>query len=96
MRRKRTKEEIEELVRRYEARGGVTKRAFCQQHGIGLSTLGYHLRRRAKPTVRLTRVRITTEAPASTGRYTLVLGNGRLIECGPAELPHLISVVERG
>ena len=96
MGRKRTKEEIEELVRRYQARGGVTRREFCEQHGIGLSTLGYHLRWRTRPAVRLARVRIASEPPAGAGRYTLVLANGRRIECGLAELPHLISTAERG
>jgi hypothetical protein len=94
--RKRSDKEVEELVRRYEKRGEVTRRAFCEEHGIALSTLGYYLRRRARPSVGLTPVRVAEEWAACAGRFALVLGNGRRIECGPAELEHLISIAERG
>lgn len=95
MAQRRTEGEIEELVRHYEARGSVTGRAFCESQGIPLSTLGYYLRRRATPAVRLARVKIANEAAAGAGQFALVLANGRRIECGPAELPHLISAAER-
>jgi hypothetical protein len=95
MPQKRTREEIEELLRRYHSRGDMTGRTFCEAEGIGRSTLGYYLRRRAAPAVRLARVRIAEE-PATAGRFALVLANGRRIECGPAELAHLISAAERG
>lgn len=94
--RKRSDKEVEELVRCYEERGEVTRRAFCQEHGIAWSTLGYYLRRRVRPSVRLTPVRVADESTGSAGRFALVLANGRRIECGPAELEHLISTAERG
>ena len=94
MPRKRTREEVEELLRRYRSRGEMTGRAFCQAEGIGMSTLGYYLRRRATAAVRLARVRITDEPATAVGRFALLLANGRRIECGPAELAHLISTAE--
>ena len=96
MAQKRTKEQVEELLRRYDARGSVTRRAFCEGEGLPLSMLGYYLRRHAPRSVRLARVKITNESAASAGRFALVLRNGRRIECGPAELAHLISMAEHG
>ena len=95
MGQRRTEEQIEEILRLYEARGRMSKRAFCDQHGIGVSTLGYHLQRRAEQSVRLARVKVAAKPAHTGGRYTLVLENGRRIECGAAELPHLISAAER-
>jgi hypothetical protein len=95
MPQKRTEEEVKELLRRYHARGNVTRRAFCESQGIAKSTLGYYLRRRVIPAVRLARVKITGESAAGAGRFALVLANGRRIECGPAELPQLISAAEQ-
>jgi hypothetical protein len=92
MPRKRSEEEVAELLKRYEDRGNVTRRAFCQSEGVGVSTLGYYLRQQATQPVRLARVRISS---TSAGRFRLVLANGRRIECGAAELPHLISAAER-
>jgi hypothetical protein len=95
MPRKRTEEEVAELLRRYEDRGNVTRRAFCQREGVGVSTLGYHLRRQTTSFVRLTRVKVSSESASEAGRFHLVLANGRRIECGLAELPHLIGAAER-
>lgn len=94
MAQKRTEEEIEELLRRYDARGNMTRRAFCESQAIAVSTLGYYLRRRAAPAVDLVRVKLTNGVVAGAGRFALVLGNGRRIECGPGELAHLISAAE--
>jgi hypothetical protein len=96
MPQKRTEEDIQELLRRYRWRGDMTGRAFCEAEGIAPSVLGYYLRGCARPAVRLARVKITKEATARSGVFALVLANGRRIECGPAELPHLISAAERG
>lgn len=95
MPQKRTEEEVAELLRRYDDRGNVTRRAFCQSHGVGVSTLGYYLRQQRPPSVRLTRVKITSDSASDAGRFQLVLANGRRIECGLAELPHLIGAAER-
>jgi hypothetical protein len=95
MPRKRTEGEVAELLKRYEDRGNVTRRAFCQSERVGVSTLGYYLRRQATQPVRLARVRISSDTATGGGRFQLVLANGRRIECGVAELPHLISAAER-
>ena len=95
MPQKRTEEEVAELLRRYEDRGNVTRRAFCKSQGVGVSTLGYYLRRQTTPSVRLARVKITSDSANDAGRFQLVLANGRRIECGLAELPHLIGAAER-
>jgi hypothetical protein len=92
---KRTAEDVEGLLKRYHARGSVTRRTFCETEGVSVSLLGYYLRQRATPGVRLARVKVTKEASSSAARYTLVLANGRRIECGPAELAHLIDAAER-
>jgi hypothetical protein len=95
MPRKRTEEEVAELLRRYEDRGNKTRRAFCQSSGVAVSTLGYYLRRQTTPSVRLARVKITSDSASGAGRFQLVLANGRRIECGLADLPHLIGAAER-
>jgi hypothetical protein len=95
MPQKRTEEEIAELLRGYDDRGNVTRRAFCQSQGVAVSTLGHYLRRRATPSVHLARVKITSDSATGAERFALVLTSGRRIECGLAELPHLISAAER-
>jgi hypothetical protein len=95
MPRKRSEEEVAELLRRYEDRGNVTRRAFCQSYGVAVSTLGYYLRRQTTPFVRLARVKILSDSTSGAGRFQLMLANGRRIECGLAELPHLIGAAER-
>jgi hypothetical protein len=95
MPRKRTEEQVAELLRRYDDRGNVTRRAFCKSEGVGVSTLGYYLRRQTTSSVRLTEVKVSSESASEAGRFQLVLANGRRIECGLAELPHLIGAAER-
>jgi hypothetical protein len=95
MPQKRTEEEVAELLKRYDDRGNVTRRAFCRSEGVGASTLGYYLRRQATPSVRLARVKITSNPSVGAGRFQLVLPNGRRIECGIADLSHLIGAAER-
>ena len=90
-----TREEIEAIVRRYEQRGRMTRRAFCVNEGISPATLGYYLRRRsARNTSKLAELQIQ-EARSTAGGFALVLGNGRRIECGRAELSELIYAAER-
>jgi len=45
-RRRRNREEADRLVMEYE-QCGLTRRAFCQQHGISLATLDNYRRQRA-------------------------------------------------
>jgi hypothetical protein len=90
-----TGEEIEAIVRRYEQRGRMTRRAFCVNEGIPPATLGYYLRRRpARNTLKLAELRIE-DAGSTAGRFALVLSSGRRIECGRADLGDLISAAER-
>jgi hypothetical protein len=92
---RRTVEEIRQLVKQYRERGGVTRGAFCEQHGIPLSTMGHYMRRYgqgAKARVRLTKVEV--ESGESPARFVLVLANGRRIECGESDLKQLLRVAE--
>jgi hypothetical protein len=87
----RTKIQIEELLRSYHERGKMTRQTFCEKYGVGRSTLGYYLRRHSNGTCALARVEVTTAAPPN---FTLVLGNGRRIECGTTDLAELIRIAE--
>ena len=86
---------MEELLRLYEQRGGVTRRAFCESHKIPIATLGYYLRHKPVTPVRLARVKLSNGA-AGESRFALILAGGRRIECGLADLPHLINAAEQG
>ena len=88
----------EEKRRRLEgyAASGMTRREYCAQHGIAVSTLDYwrHKRKTRKP--KLVRVAI---APQQAGPgFTLTLTNGRRIESSwsfvEADLTRLIRAVE--
>jgi len=95
MAQRRKREQIERLLRSYRERGGVTRQAFCESHGIARSTLGYYLRRygREAGSARLIEVKLQAGEHRSAP-FALVLGNGRRIECGQAELPQLIRIAE--
>ena len=94
MRQQRTAEEIEELVNGYRRRGEMTRRAYCESQGITLSGLDYYLRRYSRPATRLAKVSVKPALVEPSGRFTLMLGNGRRIECGEAELAGLIRIAE--
>lgn len=73
----------------------MTRQRFCESRGMTSSALDYYHRRYGKSAQdppRLATVAITPAAPS--GGFRLVLANGRSIECGPAELEHLIRVAE--
>ena len=95
MKRRRTAQEIEELVGGYRV-SGMTRIAYCQQVGIALSTLGRYLRQR-NGRQRLVRVKLDA-AMESRASFVLVLSNGRRIESGwqfqDADLARLIRVAE--
>lgn len=84
-----------ELVAGYEA-SGLTRRAYCEERGISLTTLGYY-RRRRQTAGGLVAVEVAGSAAGST--MAVVLGNGRRIEVsgdfGEAELARLLRTVER-
>ena len=95
MRRRRTAQEIEELLEKYRT-SGMTLVEYCQQSGISRSTLGRYLRRRGGRQ-RLVRVKVAA-AMDPRPSFVLVLSNGRRIESGwqfqDADLARLIRVVE--
>ena len=96
MARRRSEEEIEQVLEQYRA-SGLTQIEYCRQTGMVLSTLGRYLRRGNRPEQRLVEVELRSSAVAATG-FALVLGNGRRIESGwgfgEAELTRLIRVAE--
>jgi hypothetical protein len=96
MAKRRTAEEIEQMLKQYRA-SGLTQIEYCRQAGITLSTLSRHLRRHDGIGQRLIRVRVGS-APEPDRGFVLVLSNGRRIESGwrfsDAELARLIRVAE--
>ena len=96
MRRRRTAQEIEELLEKYRT-SGMTLVEYCQQAGISRSTVGRYLRRRGGRQ-RLVRVKVDATAMEPRPSFVLVLNNGRRIESGwqfqDADLARLIRVVE--
>lgn len=96
MARRRSEEEIQQILERYQA-SGLTQIEYCQQVGIKLSTLGRYLRRSRNTEQQLVRVKI--EGPAESGPgFVLTLGNGRRIASGwgfgEVALARLIRVAE--
>jgi hypothetical protein len=93
-RRRRSRAEIAALVAGYEE-SGLTRRAYCKQRGIALTTLDYY-RRRGKAEPGWVAVKVEGEPASST--LTVVLGNGRRIEVSgdfsEAALARLVRVVE--
>ena len=96
MARRRSEEEIGQLLEQYRA-SGLTQVEYCRQTGMVLSTLGRYLRRRNRPEQCLVGVELASAAEAAAG-FALVLANGRRIESGwgfgEAELTRLIRVAE--
>jgi hypothetical protein len=96
MKRRRTAQEIEELLEGYRV-SGMTRIAYCQQVGIALSTLGRYLRQRSGRQRRV-RVKLATAAMEPRPSFVLVLSNGRRIESGwkfhDSDLARLIRVAE--
>jgi 5-formyltetrahydrofolate cyclo-ligase len=96
MAQRRSAEEIQQVLERYQS-SGLSQMEYCRQTGMVLSTLGRYLRRIKTPKQEL--VRIKVEAPPEPGTgFVLMLGNGRRIASGwgfgDAELARLIRVAE--
>jgi len=101
----RSAEETARLVAEWN-RSEMTRRAYCEHHGLPVTTFDYYRRRareqqRRKP-VRLVPVSIVSpkaKTEPEAGRFTLVLVNGRRIEGGwgvaEADLARLLRVAER-
>src|SRR5690348_291831 len=98
MARRRSAEEVQQLVQQYQA-SGLSQREFSQQTGIKLSTLGRYVRQAGRPEAPQQLIRVNVQAPAEpdTG-FVLMLGNGRRIASGwefcDTALAKLIRVVE--
>jgi hypothetical protein len=91
----RSKDEIRGLVEGF-AKSGMTRREYCAEHRVGMSTLDYWRRAFRKEKPKLVRVAIRDAEPV-TG-FTLVLTNGRRIESAwsfrEADLQRLIRAAE--
>ena len=96
MARRRSSEEIRQLVERFRG-SGLSQIEYCRQTGMVLSTLGRYLRRTDNRVQRLVRVKVKAPPESGTG-FVLMLGNGRHIASGwgfgDAELARLIRVAE--
>jgi hypothetical protein len=91
----RSKEEIRRIVEGF-AKSGITRREYCAQNGIGMTTLDYWRRAHRKQKPRL--VEVAVEQAHSPAGFALVLANGRRIESSwsfvEADLEKLILVAE--
>lgn len=88
--------EMHQLIKDYEA-SGVSRREFCEQRGIPLTTFDYWRREHGKKP-RMVKVEVA-DTEAGCG-FSLTLGNGRRIDSswrfGDAELMRLIRIAENG
>lgn len=74
----RSEQEIGELLAGYE-RSGLTRREYCEQRGVAVTTFDYYRRSRAKR-VSPVLVPVRVEPATSENALTLVCLNGRRIE----------------
>ena len=89
-----TEEEIADVAARYDDRRNVTRRLSAKARVLRFDT-GALFTAAHNTVVGPDSGEITSES-ATGGDSCLVTHNGRRIECGLAELPHLISAAERG
>jgi hypothetical protein len=96
MARRRSSEEVQQVVERFRA-SGLSQIEYCRQSGMVLSTLGRYIRRVNNPEQQLVRVKVEAPSEPGTG-FVLMLGNGRRIASGwgfgDGELARLIRVAE--
>jgi hypothetical protein len=80
---------------------GLTRREYCLQRNIPLTTFDYYRHRRKKKARRptLVAVKVDPSAPPVTSVMTVILTNGRRVEVAggfaEAELARLLRVAER-
>jgi hypothetical protein len=88
--------EMKKIVEEFRA-SGLTRRAFCTERGIALTTFDYW-RGQFRSTPRLVKVDVA-RTPAAAQSFTLRLANGRSIESSwqfnEEELAQLIQIAER-
>jgi hypothetical protein len=93
---RRSAEEGRQLVEEFE-RSGLSRRHFCEQHNIPITTLDAW-RRNQKRAPRLVEVALVPEVQPSATGFALVLSNGRRIESSwrfaEADLARLIRAAE--
>jgi hypothetical protein len=96
MARRRSSEEVQQIVQQFRA-SGLSQMEYCRQSRTVLSSLGRYLRQAKSPEQQLVRVKIESPPDPGTG-FVLMLGNGRRIASdwgfGDAELARLIRVAE--
>src|SRR5215472_3870763 len=87
--------EMKRVVEEYAA-SGLSRKQFCEQRGIALTTFDYW-HRELRVTPRMVKVKVATAAEPA-GHFVLTLANGRRIESSwrfaDAELTQLIRVAE--
>jgi transposase-like protein len=102
---RRSRTEVEQLVREYET-SGLGRQEFCEKHGLSLSTLNRHRKRKqlgtdSGPSGRLIAVEVSACKQPATGRGELLvrLASGRIIEVrgefDPNVLEQLVRVLEQ-
>ena len=107
VRHRRSREEVERLVKEYEA-SGLGRQEFCDKHGLSLSTLNRHrnwkqLGLEPKTAARLIPVEISEprrpRAKEDSGELLVWLSSGRRIEVrggfDPKVLEQLLRVLEQ-
>ena len=96
MERKRSGEDGKRLLEEF-ARSGLTRREFCEQNQIPVTTLDYWRWKEGKA-AKTELVKVTLSGESRSLGFTVVLANGRRIESAwafqEAELANLIRVVE--
>jgi hypothetical protein len=96
MARRRSSEEIQQLVEQLRT-SGLSQIEYCRRTGMVLSTLGRYLRGSNNPAQQLVRIKVEASPEPGTG-FVLILGSGRRIASGwgfgDAELARLIRVAE--
>jgi len=105
VRRRRSRQEVEQLVLEYET-SGLSQNEFCRERGLALSTLGRYRTRRKRQAPAVSNVLLAVEvsgrAPGSvagTGSaLAVVLRGGRRVEVGrgfdAGTLQQLVHVLE--
>lgn len=90
----RSKQEIRRVVEGFAA-SGKTRREYCKEHNLSITTLDYWRRKHhAKPKL----MEVAIEPPQTGPGFALVLANGRRIESSwkfaEADLVRLIRAAE--
>jgi hypothetical protein len=86
--------EMRQVMAEYES-SGQSRRTFCEQRELSLTTFDYWRRELAKKVVEKATL-VSVQVAEREARFALVLGNGRRIECSSEnDLARLIRVAEQ-